>query len=87
MYRIIIIVYAKTNDHLTPTHNLLALAHQAGLQINVAKETQLKEITSWNINARYDDYKRKFYRKATREFTLKWLAIVKEHITWINKLF
>lgn len=33
----------------------------------------LKEISSFNVSARYDSYKRDFYRKVTREFATEWM--------------
>jgi len=39
---------------------------------------QLTEISTFNIAARYDDYKFKFYKKATHEYAKKWLAVSKK---------
>jgi HEPN domain-containing protein len=36
---------------------------------------QLNEITTFNIEARYDDYKLSFYTKATEEYAKKWSKI------------
>jgi len=33
----------------------------------------LDTITSFNINARYDDYKKEFYNLCTREYTELWI--------------
>jgi len=46
---------------------------------------QLTTITAYNINARYDDYKRSFYKKCTFEYTNKWVEIIKELRLWIKK--
>ena len=81
------LVYAKTNEHPLPIHELVKLAHQAALALTKQQEDQLKEITSWNINARYDDYKRVFYRKASKEFTIKWLASAKELFQWLKNQY
>jgi len=70
-----------------PIHELVKLAHQAALALTKQQEDQLKEITSWNINARYDDYKRVFYRKASKEFTIKWLASAKELFQWLKNQY
>lgn len=39
------------------THNLILLAKSSELKISEQLEDELKEITSYNIAARYDDYK------------------------------
>ena len=53
------------------THDLLVLGKIAGLEF-------LAVINTFNIKARYADYKFAFYKKATREFTAKYLKIAKE---------
>lgn len=42
---------------------------------------QLTEISAFNIQARYDDYKLNFYKKANKRFTLKYITITKEILT------
>ena len=70
-----------------PIHDLVRLTQQATLSIDTLRKEQLKEITSWNINARYDDYKRKFYQKATKEFTAMWMKAAKELFLWLKKQY
>jgi len=56
--------------------------------LNVLSKTQeknLSEITSFNINARYEDYKHAFYKKATRAYALKWIKIIKDILIWLQK--
>src|SRR3989339_1550354 len=57
-----------------PVHDLLYLAKklQAPLKREILED--LAEINSFNISARYDDYKQQFYKKATRDYCAKWLA-------------
>jgi HEPN domain-containing protein len=81
------LVYKNINKHPLPIHNLKKLAKQAKLNINEKQSKQLKEITSWNIEARYDNIKRQFYKKATKDFTLNWFKIVKELYQWLEKQY
>ncbi len=46
---------------------------------------QLKEITTFNIRARYDNIKLEFYKKATREYTEKWFSTAKEGYQWLKE--
>jgi len=64
---------AKKDEFPLYVHNLVLLTQKA--DISFSKETleDLKEISSFNITARYDSYKRDFYKKATSEFTSEWL--------------
>jgi len=41
-------------------------------------------ITTFNINARYEDYKLEFYRRCTKEFTETWINNIKELRQWIK---
>ncbi len=66
--------YSKREDHPLMTHDLVLLARKAGLELGEEKETDLKEISSFNISARYDDYKRSFRKKADKQFTDEWIG-------------
>jgi HEPN domain-containing protein len=68
------------------THNLLKLANDCNIELNETKTLQLTTLTAFNINARYDDYKKTFYKKCTLEFTREWIDIIKELRIWIKKL-
>lgn len=81
------LVYAKKNSHPLPIHDLVKLAHQTGIPVSDKQEEQLKEITSWNIKARYDDYKLAFYRKATKDFTTTWMQIVQDLFLWLKNQY
>ncbi|MEK7141235.1 MAG: HEPN domain-containing protein [Patescibacteria group bacterium] len=81
------LVWKKTNNPPFPIHDLVKLAQQAHLQLSTNQQEQLKEITTWNIEARYDTYKRDFYRKATQPFTLEWMKTVKEIFIWIQNQY
>ena len=70
-----------------PIHDLKKLAKQAKIELDKIKEKQLDEITTWNIRARYDDYKRVFYKKASREFTSAWMEKVNGIILWLKSQF
>lgn len=73
----------RHEEHPLFVHNLVLLAQRAGLKLSVEEEVQLKEISSFNVSARYDSFKREFYKKATRQFANKWFGI---GTTWKDKL-
>lgn len=72
----------RHQDHPLFVHNLVLLAQRAGLKLTLEEEIELKEISSFNVSARYDSFKREFYKKATPQFTKKWFEIGK---TWRQK--
>ncbi len=57
--------------HTSPplSHDLLLLAQQAGLGPDQRLQDLLDLFTTFNISARYPDYKQSFYRKCTSEYT------------------
>ena len=55
-------------------HNLLKLAKEAGLiaALTTAQQEDLLTITSFNIEARYDDFKLRFYAMCTPKYVNAW---------------
>lgn len=68
----------RKQEPAPPLHNLSRLAELTNVDIDSKIKEQLIEISSFNISARYDDYKQRFYQKATYEYAVKWLAIGKK---------
>lgn len=80
--------YVKHNEeHPILTHNLLKLALKFGVDVNDELQLQLVTITSFNLNARYDDYKMAFYKKCTPEYTADWLNQIENLRLWIKKQY
>lgn len=70
------------------THDLLKLADTAQLTLTPNLESNLEEITTYNISARYDDYKRTFYHKVTQSVYYKiWQQNCQEVYLWLKKQY
>lgn len=67
-------------------HNLLRLAEKANLQLSEAQKDILVTVTTFNIQARYDDYKLAFYKTCTKEYAAKWITEIIGLRKWIKKL-
>lgn len=80
-------VFKATHQHAPLIHDLLKLAKETGLNLNEGLQSELDEITTWNIKARYDSVKREFYKKATKEFTSIWLKKVEKIYIWLKKFY
>lgn len=50
-------------------HNLLKLASDSGLSLNDDIKLKLTTITAFNLNTRYDDYKKSFQKRCTQEYS------------------
>ena len=77
---------SKYDEHPLYIHNIVLLAQKAGLEFDEAAMEDLKEISSFNVSARYDSYKRDFYQKSTAEFAKKWMdkgQAIREKLLWM----
>lgn len=73
------------NDHAPKIHDLVRLAKLAQIKLDNQQIVELNEINGFNLEARYDDYKFEFYKKATKDFTKTWLAKTDDYIIWLEK--
>jgi AbiV family abortive infection protein len=83
MLKALIVMSTKSAPPLI--HDLVRLAEKAGLDPNEPQKDMLAEITTFNIGARYDDYKLSFRKKARKQFTLKYLKKTAEIIAWLSE--
>jgi HEPN domain-containing protein len=78
--------YVKSNKtHAIFTHDLLRLVTKTGLELTNETEEWLDEISTFNINARYANYKQDFYKLCTKEFTNLWLERIEKLRLWLIK--
>ena len=82
-------LYAKNNKnapYAPKSHDLLHLAEKTELKLTDRQEDLLDTITRFNMNARYDDYKKEFYLKCTDEYTSQLLKNIEEVRVWLKNL-
>jgi len=78
--------YVKNQKkHALLTHDLLRLATYAGLKIDEETEEWLDDISTFNINARYDNYKQEFYKLCTKDFAYLWSERIEKIRLWLIK--
>ena len=65
------------------SHDLLLLINKCKIEITNEQMDIIDTITTFNINARYDDYKLAFYKKCTFEYTTIWINHIKNIRQWI----
>jgi len=79
-------VYSQKHSDNPPfIHDLYRLAEKCRLELDEQKKDNLDTISTFNIQARYDDYKLEFYNKCTKEFTQKWIDSIKEFRAWLKE--
>ncbi len=83
--------FIKTNDekdeifeHPPRSHDLLYIAEKTNLKMNDQQKDLLDLITTFNISARYPDYKNSFFKKCTKEYTNKRIEEIKELRKWLK---
>lgn len=73
-----------TKTHAPFTHDLRRLSKLSGIDFDDEQKRVLDTITTFNLNARYDDYKQDFYKKCTAEYANQWINNIKSLREWIK---
>jgi len=80
-------IFVKNISQDVPrSHNLLRLAKAAQIATNDQQKHDLIRITAFNLEARYPDYKRKFRKKCTREFSKIELQRIEKVFSWLKSM-
>jgi HEPN domain-containing protein len=82
-------LYAKTNlnnPEAPRIHNLVVLAEKCGIILTDDQHAAFRMINTFNIEARYEDYKNSFYKECNKNFAQKQIEIIKEQREWLKKL-
>jgi HEPN domain-containing protein len=77
----------KYGKHAPFIHNLYRLAELCNIEMTNEQSDWFDKISSFNINARYDDYKREFYSLCTPDFTKDWIEKIEILRSWIKQMF
>lgn len=78
--------YVKNmGKHAIFTHDLLRLSLKTGLPLTEEIQEWLDEISTFNINARYDNYKQDFQKLCTKEYTDTWIEKIEILRKWLIK--
>jgi HEPN domain-containing protein len=78
-------IVKETKNHATYSHDLRKLYKISGIEFDDETVKWLDTITTFNLNARYDDYKQEFYKKCTKEFADKWIENIQKIRKWIKE--
>lgn len=81
------LVVEKTGNPAPHTHDLLNLASIAEIILSDEQKDVFREINTFNIASRYDDYKQEFYKKAAKEYTAKYFSEANKLYLWLARKF
>jgi HEPN domain-containing protein len=78
-------VYIKNTEDINPPriHDLLELAKRANIRVSEQQEDILDLLSTFNISARYPDFKQSFYLKCTVDYTNQRINEIKELRQWL----
>lgn len=77
--------WVKDNEENTPPriHDLEHLYSETNLQLLVDQVDLLRVMNSWNLEGRYQDYRDKFYKSTTEEYTRNKIDQVDKLRIWL----
>lgn len=81
-------LYAKSNEEnpiVPKIHNLILLSQKVNLEVPEEIRKRIQVINTFNISARYDDYKKSFEEKCTDEYTTEQIENIKEVRKWLKE--
>ena len=81
-------LYAKNNPEnpISPKiHNLILLSQKANLEVPNEIKEKIQVINTFNISARYDDYRKTFEEKCTNEYTTLQFKNIEEVQKWLKE--
>lgn len=77
----------KHQKHPLFIHDLLRLSYKIELDLTDEHKEWLDEITTFNLNTRYDNYKHEFRTRCTFDFTTQWIKNIETLRLWlVNQL-
>lgn len=81
------LIAKESRDHAPYTHNLVYLAGRIKLDFSKDQVTLLEEMNEFNLEARYPDEQREFYKKASKSFAQRYLKEALGLREWLKKQF
>ncbi|MBU0763384.1 MAG: HEPN domain-containing protein [Bacteroidetes bacterium] len=79
-------VVKNSGTHAPFTHDLRRLARLSNIEFTEEYNRWFDILSTFNLNARYDDYKQDFYKKCSPKFTEEWIDNIKQLRQWIKKM-
>lgn len=78
--------YVQDNENQMPPriHNLVKLAEKTHIPLSEENRVFFDEVSDFNLEVRYPEYKKEFQRKWTKEFCEEKFTKIKEHYKWLK---
>lgn len=82
-------IYANVNSenpYPPKIHNLNILAEKCNIKLDERKTKILMTCNSFNISARYEDYKNEFYKRCTEDYAREQIKNIEEVREWLKEI-
>ena len=79
------IIVKRTNEHAPYTHNLVELGKNTKINFSESQQILLADLKEFNLEARYPEWKKDFYKIANRAYAQKYLTETKSLFLWLKK--
>lgn len=79
------IVVKITTEHSPFTHNLIRLAELTKIDFDESIQTLFQHLNEFNVEARYPEWKKNFYKSATKSYTEYYFRETKKLHKWLKK--
>jgi|GEM_PF-4409280 len=79
------LVCQATKKEAPYIHNLVRLAEYAHLELSDIQKDTLKVISTFNLRARYEEYKMAFHKRATSAFTEEYFNHTRIMKVWLSR--
>ena len=79
-------LFVQSNENKIPpkTHNLNRLAKLAKIDLSEEQTIFLDEVNDFNLEVRYPEYKKEFYKICTKEFTDNYFTKIQVVAEWLK---
>ena len=81
------VTVSTQHKHALPIHNLVELSKRASIEIAEEEKDLLEEISTFNMEARYDNDKFDFYKKTTKEYADIWMKHIERIGLWLQTTY
>jgi len=78
------LVVNKIKNHAPYTHNLVNLAQKTGIELDDKFKELISDLTEFNLEARYPEWKKEFYKMATKAYVKKYLSETIKLQKWLK---
>jgi len=79
------VLVKKIKEHAPYTHNLVDLAKKIEINFSEKQKHLLSDLVEFNIEARYPEWKKNFYKKTNKKYTENYLKETKIFQKWLKK--